>query len=227
MLEAAGCYQRRDDAIRMVCPRYGPGWKSKIVLPSVVDCDSFRLFSVVVQAPDGDPDHAPPDPRRVPRHRRRDELQAAHAQDARVLPRRPAQLRGRGHPNRLEYDQGFFVKLGDGAADVKPIAHLYKTQVYALADILGVPEEIRTRPADDRHLLAAAVAGGVLLLAALRPDGPVPVRQEQRRPGRRDRRRARPDAPSRSSACSATSTPSARWRAISTRRPSPSPRQVS
>ena len=36
-----------------------------------------------------------------------------------------------GTPNRLEYDQGFFVKQGDGAADVKPIAHLYKTQVYA------------------------------------------------------------------------------------------------
>ena len=89
-----------------------------------------------------------------------------------------------GTPNRLEYDQGFFVKLGDGAADVKPIAHLYKTQVYALAEHLGVPEAIRTRPVDDRHLLAAAVAGGVLLLAALRPDGPVPLRQEQRRPGR-------------------------------------------
>ena len=38
------------------------------------------------------------------------------------------------------------MKLGDGAADVKPIAHLYKTQVYQLAEYLGVPEEIRTRP---------------------------------------------------------------------------------
>ena len=51
-----------------------------------------------------------------------------------------------GTPNRLEYDQGFFVKHGDGAADVKPIAHLYKTQVYQLAEYLGVPEEIRRRP---------------------------------------------------------------------------------
>jgi NAD+ synthase len=51
-----------------------------------------------------------------------------------------------GTPNRLEYDQGFFVKLGDGAADVKPIAHLYKSQVYALAEYLGVPEESRSRP---------------------------------------------------------------------------------
>jgi NAD+ synthase len=51
-----------------------------------------------------------------------------------------------GTPNRLEYDQGFFVKNGDGAADVKPIAHLYKTQVYQLADHLQVPEAIRKRP---------------------------------------------------------------------------------
>ena len=51
-----------------------------------------------------------------------------------------------GTPNRLEYDQGFFVKQGDGAADFKPIAHLYKSQVYALAEHLGIPEEIRRRP---------------------------------------------------------------------------------
>ncbi len=51
-----------------------------------------------------------------------------------------------GTPNRLEYDQGFFVKQGDGAADIKPIAHLYKSQVYQLAEYLGIPEEIRSRP---------------------------------------------------------------------------------
>jgi NAD+ synthase len=51
-----------------------------------------------------------------------------------------------GTPNRQEYDQGFFVKLGDGAADIKPIAHLYKTQVYKVAEFLGVPEEICNRP---------------------------------------------------------------------------------
>jgi NAD+ synthase len=50
-----------------------------------------------------------------------------------------------GTPNRLEYDQGFFVKLGDGSADFKPIAHLYKTQVFQLAEVLDIPEEIRQR----------------------------------------------------------------------------------
>ncbi len=51
-----------------------------------------------------------------------------------------------GTPNRLEYDQGFFVKLGDGAADIKPIAHLYKSQVYQIAEFLQLPESIRNRP---------------------------------------------------------------------------------
>ena len=55
ILQAAGCYERRDAAIRMVCPDYGPDHLSKIVLPSVVDSESLRLYSVVVQAPDGKP----------------------------------------------------------------------------------------------------------------------------------------------------------------------------
>jgi NAD+ synthase len=59
-----------------------------------------------------------------------------------------------GTANLLEHDQGFFVKLGDGAADVKPIAHLYKSQVYQLAAFLGVPEEIRLRkPTTDTYSL--------------------------------------------------------------------------
>jgi NAD+ synthase len=60
-----------------------------------------------------------------------------------------------GTPNYVEYDQGFFVKQGDGAADFKPIAHLFKTQVYALAEYLDVPREIRDRqPTTDTYSLA-------------------------------------------------------------------------
>ncbi len=146
ILDAAGCYQRRDDAIRLVFPDYGPGYKSKIVLPSVVDTDSFRLYSVVVMAPDG----AQATIRLTTeaylgivaatnfKQRVRKMLEYFHADRLNFVVS--------GTPNRLEYDQGFFVKLGDGAADVKPIAHLYKSQVYALAEHLGVPREIRSRP---------------------------------------------------------------------------------
>ncbi len=146
VLEAAGCYQRRDDAISKVCPDYGPGYKSKIVLPSVIDSDSFRLHSVVVLAPDGTQTRY-----RLTsaaylgivaatnfKQRVRKMLEYYHADRLNYAVA--------GTPNRLEYDQGFFVKLGDGSADVKPIAHLYKSQVYALAEYLGVPAEIRSRP---------------------------------------------------------------------------------
>jgi len=146
ILEGAGCYRRRDDAIRKVCPNYGPGYQSKIVLPSVIDSDSFRLFSVVVMAPDGT----------QTKHRLTTEsylgIVAATNFKQRVRKMLEYYHADRlnyvvsGTPNRLEYDQGFFVKLGDGSADVKPIAHLYKSQVYALAEYLGIPEEIRSRP---------------------------------------------------------------------------------
>src|SRR5918998_4093175 len=146
LLDAAGCYRRRDDSIRMVCPEYGPEHKSKIVLPSVIDSDSFRLYSVVVMAPDGTQTKHRLTPEAYLgivaatnfKQRVRKMLEYYHADRLNYLVS--------GTPNRLEYDQGFFVKLGDGSADVKPIAHLYKSQVYALAAHLGVPEEIRSRP---------------------------------------------------------------------------------
>jgi NAD+ synthase len=145
-LEALGCYRRRDDAIRKVLPAYGDGWRAKIVLPSVVDSDAFRLFSVVAVDPDG------------AQHRARltaeAYLEVVAATNFKQRTRKMVEYHHAdrlnyavlGTPNRLEYDQGFFVKNGDGAADVKPIAHLYKSQVYQLAGALGVPEEIRTRP---------------------------------------------------------------------------------
>ena len=146
LLDAAGCYGRRDEAIRMVCPEYGPGYKSKIVLPSVIDSDAFRLYSVVVQAPDGtQTTHRLSTESYLGivaatnfKQRARKMLEYYHADRLNYVVS--------GTPNRLEYDQGFFVKLGDGAADVKPIAHLYKSQVYALAEYLGVPDRIRSRP---------------------------------------------------------------------------------
>jgi NAD+ synthase len=145
-LESSGCYSRRDDAIRLVIPEYGPGWRSKLVLPSVVNSESLRIFSVVAQAPDGTQVTRPLS---LEAHlgiiaatnfkqRTRKMLEYYHADRLNFAVA--------GTPNRLEYDQGFFVKLGDGAADLKPIAHLYKTQVYQLAQHLRIPEAILNRP---------------------------------------------------------------------------------
>lgn len=145
-LEAIGCYTRQLEAIRTVEPNYGEGWSCKIVLPSLLEGERLNISRLVVQGPDGN----------VQSHR----LTAAAYSQLVAATNYKQRLRKVteyyhadrlgyaviGTPNRLEYDQGFFVKLGDGAADLKPIAHLYKTQVYALARYLGVPEQICSRP---------------------------------------------------------------------------------
>jgi len=146
ILEGAGCYRRRDEMIRAVIPEYGPGYKCKIVLPGVTEQKGYRIFSVVAQSPEGGQITARLTPEAYHgvvaatnfKQRIRKMMEYYHADrlNYAVL----------GTPNRLEYDQGFFVKNGDGAADIKPIAHLYKTQVYQLAEYLGIPEEIRRRP---------------------------------------------------------------------------------
>lgn len=145
-LAAMGCYERRDGFIREVVPEYGPGWTSKIVFDNAMKTGAYNISSLVVRSPAGEV-------RKIRltakaylgvvaatnmKQRTRKQLEYYHADrlNFAVL----------GTPNRLEYDQGFFVKNGDGAADIKPIAHLYKSQVYQLAAHLGIPAEIRARP---------------------------------------------------------------------------------
>lgn len=145
-LGALGAYRRQDEAIRTVVPDYGEGWKCKLVLPSIRESTGINITRLTVQDPEGAVRtvRLPPDAylklvaatnykqrlRKMSEYYHADRLRYA------VI----------GTPNRLEHDQGFFVKQGDGMADVMPIAHLYKTQVYQLAEHLGVPEEIRQRP---------------------------------------------------------------------------------
>jgi NAD+ synthase len=146
ILEGAGCYRRRDEAIRSVVPEYSDGYKCKITLPNLLADDRYAVFSVVVQSPTGELKKV-----RLPlnaylgilaasnfKQRARKMIEYYHADRLNFAVS--------GTPNRLEYDLGFFVKGGDGAADFKPIAHLYKSQVYQLAEYLNVPEEIRRRP---------------------------------------------------------------------------------
>jgi len=146
MLTATGCYERRDAFIRRLVPAFGPGWRCKVAIANALAGDGYSLTQLVVQSPDGAQQRL-----RMPldvylgivaatnmKQRTRKQIEYYHADRLNYAVA--------GTPNRLEYDQGFFVKNGDGAADVKPIAHLYKTQVYQLAAHLGVPEEIRRRP---------------------------------------------------------------------------------
>lgn len=154
LLRAARCYERRDEAVRMVVPEYGEGYKFKVVLPSLADERQYALSSIVVQSPVGNAKKVRLSAKAYlgivaatnfkQRARKMIEYHYADLLEYAVA----------GTPNRLEYDQGFFVKNGDGAADLKPIAHLYKSQVYQLASFLGVPEEIQRRqPTTDTYSL--------------------------------------------------------------------------
>jgi NAD+ synthase len=147
ILEALKFYTRYNNAVRGVIPEYGEGWKSKIVSSDITENRGFTLFSVVAQSPDGALIK-----KRLPLKVYLEILAATNfkQRSRKMLEYYYADLLHyavAGTPNRLEYDQGFFVKQGDGAADIKPIAHLYKSQVYQLAEYLGVPEIIRKRTA--------------------------------------------------------------------------------
>lgn len=152
-LAALGCYQRRDEAIKKVFPEYGDGWKNKIILPqNLLESDRLNVYWLVVESPDGEQKRA-----RLPL---KEYLQIVAAVNMKQRTRKMfdyyhadrLHYAVAGTPNRLEYDQGFFVKGGDGLADVKPIAHLYKTQVYRMAAHLGVIPEICNRaPTTDTY----------------------------------------------------------------------------
>jgi NAD+ synthase len=146
ILAAAGCYTRQDEAIRTIFPEYRDGYRFKITLPSILENNRLNVSELTIQTPTGElktsrmtaPAYLQMIAATNFKQRFRKLMEYYHADRL--------QYAVAGTPNRLEYDQGFFVKQGDGAADVKPIAHLYKSQVYALAEYLGVPEEIRRRP---------------------------------------------------------------------------------
>jgi len=146
VLESVGCYARQEAAIREAIPEFRPGWKSKLVLENILENRGYNYFHIVVEAPDGT--------RITGRASLKAYLGLVAATNFKQRVRKMLEYYHAdrlnyavaGTPNRLEYDQGFFVKLGDGAADIKPVAHLYKSQVYKLAEYLDVPEAIRRRP---------------------------------------------------------------------------------
>jgi NAD+ synthase len=152
-LEAIGCYRSRDEAIRRVFSEYDGTWKNKIVIAGGLE-GRINHFRLVVQTPSGDVLDASLGLREY--------LQLVAATNFKQRIRKTVEYYHAdrlnyavvGTPNRLEYDQGFFVKNGDGSADVKPIAHLYKTQVYAIAQQLGLPERIcSATPTTDTYSL--------------------------------------------------------------------------
>ena len=153
-LEAIGCYAWRDAAIKTIFPDYRDDWKNKIVIAGGEE-GKINYFQLVVQSPGGEVMQQ--------RMNLKEYLQIVAATNYKQRIRKTVEYFHAdrlnyavvGTPNRLEYDQGFFVKNGDGSADIKPIAHLYKTQVYQLARYLKLPEAVcNALPTTDTYSMA-------------------------------------------------------------------------
>ena len=153
VLQGFGCYQRRDEAIRRVIPEYETGWSAKIVLAgNLLEQPTLNVFRLIVTSPNGIEFS-----KRLPAQEFAQIVAASNfKQRSRMsmLYYHAEQLNYAviGTANKNEHALGFFVKYGDGGVDVQPIAHLYKTQVYQLARVLAIPEEIQRRtPTTDTY----------------------------------------------------------------------------
>ncbi len=152
-LEGAGCYRRRDEAVRRLFPEFGPGWRSKIGLPgSLLDETTLSVFYLTVVSPAGQQFRQRLPPAEYAqivaasnfKQRLRMAMLYYHAEQ------RSYAVAGTAQKN--EHDLGFFVKYGDGGVDLSPIRHLFKSQVYQLAEVLGIPTQIRERtPTTDTY----------------------------------------------------------------------------
>lgn len=154
VLEALGCYEYLAEAIRDVYPDYDAKQdKVKLVLPDdLLDKPSLNVFSLVLKR-DGQPEQ-----RKLLTPRAYLEIVAASnmKQRTRMLHlyfhAEKQNYAVIGTANKNEHDQGFFVKYGDGGADLQPIRHLYKSQVYQLARYLEIPQEVIDRvPTTDTY----------------------------------------------------------------------------
>ena len=153
-LSGFGCYERRDEAVKRVFPEYDPAsWKMKIgVRQSGLFSNLPPIFYLTIIDSDGNVKD-----KMLPA---RDYLQIVAASNFKQRTRmsmlyyhaEALHYAVIGTPNKHEQEQGFFVKYGDGAGDVMPIGNLYKTQVYQLAEYLGVPKGIIERtPTTDTY----------------------------------------------------------------------------
>jgi NAD+ synthase len=148
------CYKRRDEAVARIFPEYNPAtYKMKIgVNQTGLNQNLPSVFSLTIVDANGRSQS-----KLLPI---REYLQIVAASNFKQRSRMAklyyhAETRNYaviGTPNKHEIEQGFFVKYGDSGADLMPIGNLYKTQVYQLAEYLGVPPEIiRRTPTTDTY----------------------------------------------------------------------------
>ena len=154
VLEDFGVYKKRDQVVATIFPNFNPAtWRYKVVLPhDLLEKDRLNVFSLIVQLPDGSEKN-----KRLSMH---DYLQVVACTNIKQRTRmvhlyyfaEKNNYAVIGTTNRTEFRQGFFVKYGDGGVDIEPLAHLYKSQIYMLAQYLNIPREILERsPSPDTY----------------------------------------------------------------------------
>jgi len=153
VLEAFGTYEKRDAVAKSIYPDYGEGHKLKITLPSdILNKDGYNFFNLTVIDPAGTARTTRLNNEQAQgiiaatctKHRTRMMTQYYYAEKLNYLVC--------GTTNKSEAIQGLFVKYGDGGVDIEPIAHLYKNQVFQLAEHMGViPEILNRAPCPDTY----------------------------------------------------------------------------
>jgi NAD+ synthase len=148
-----GCYRRRDKAVKEIFPEYDMTYKMKIILPlDNLETNNLNFFYLEIISPEG-----------VIKKKRlplKQYLEIVAASNFKQRTRMSmlyylAEVRNFaviGTSNKNEHEQGFFVKYGDSGSDFRPIKHLFKTQIYQLAEYLEIPDIIRNRvPTSDTY----------------------------------------------------------------------------
>ncbi len=152
-LEGLGAYRRRDTAVKRIFPDYHTGQGFKITLQSKpLESNTLNVFQIT----------------RVDEQGVEESVRLNYAEYAQIVAASNMKQRLRmttlyyhaeqrnyavvGTGNKNEIQLGFFVKYGDGGSDLVPIGHLYKSQIFQLAEYLQVPREIISRkPTTDTY----------------------------------------------------------------------------
>ncbi len=146
-LESLKIYETRNRVIKRNFPEHNGPIKFHVTLPqNLLEKNRINYYSITVENKDGT--------RQKQRISGADWLSISACQNIKQRMRmiqlyyysEKNNYMVAGTTNKSEIMQGFYVKYGDGGVDIEPIGHLYKTQVYKLAENLDVIDEIINRP---------------------------------------------------------------------------------
>ncbi len=148
-------YGSRDEYLRKLVPEYSSACKYNIILPAdLLEREAYNFYVLQVHLPDGTIRKK----RLSPESFRMITAFASIKIRSRMIHLYwEAECRNlivAGTTNHTELILGDFCKYGDGGTDIEALSHLYKNQVYQLADHLDVPREIVNRtPSPDTFSL--------------------------------------------------------------------------